>query len=508
MKNTVLIVGAGPTGLVLALWLTKQGIPVRIIDKNAEPVVSSRALGIQARTLELYQQMDLADEIIAAGHPTLQVNLWANGQKRGFLQLVKQGEKLTPYPFLLIYPQDQHERLLIRRLEELGVVVERDTELIAFSDYPDHVNAQIIGPHGKENYHVRYVAACDGGKSLIRHQLGLNFPGGTYSQIFYVADVVAKGDAMDGGAHISLDQHDLAFLLSYGKPNQARLIGIVREDRIESLETLTFDDIRHTAIQDLGLSIEKVNWFSTYRVHHRIVPDYRVGRIFLVGDAAHLHSPAGAQGMNTGIGDAINLAWKLAAVIKNQAAEQLLDSYQIERRAFAEKLVKNTDRLFSLITAQGYLFSQIRTKVVPYILPKIYKNPQLSQFVFRLISQLSICYRRSPLSQGTDGQLCAGDRLPWVEQPQGNNFESLKQMLWQIHVYGTVQPQLKMWCKMNNISLYSFAWDEVCEQAGLSKDAVYLLRPDTYIALIDPHADTQTLQQYFNQRHINCSMPI
>ncbi|SFT17026.1 FAD binding domain-containing protein [Acinetobacter bohemicus] len=138
-----------------------------------------------------------------------------------------------------------------------------------------------------------------------------------------------------------------------------------------------------------------------------------------MGDAAHLHSPAGAQGMNTGIGDAINLAWKLAAVIKNQASEQLLESYQIERRAFAEKLVKSTDRIFSIITAEGALAAKIRTQIVPYLLPKIYNNAPLS----RIISQLGIHYRHSPLSQGKTGKIHAGDRLPWIQQARSNNFE-------------------------------------------------------------------------------------
>jgi 2-polyprenyl-6-methoxyphenol hydroxylase-like FAD-dependent oxidoreductase len=138
-----------------------------------------------------------------------------------------------------------------------------------------------------------------------------------------------------------------------------------------------------------------------------------------VGDAAHLHSPAGAQGMNTGIGDAINLAWKLAAVIKNQASEQLLESYQIERRAFAEKLVKSTDRIFSIITAEGALAAKIRTQIAPYLLPKIYNNAPLS----RIISQLGIHYRHSPLSQGKTGKIHAGDRLPWIQQARSNNFE-------------------------------------------------------------------------------------
>ena len=178
MKNNVLIVGAGPTGLVLALWLSKQGIAVRIIDKNTESSQSSRALGIHARTLELYQQMDLAEEVIQAGYPNVQLNLWASGKKRGVLKLIEQGKTLTPYPFILIYPQDQHERLLIRHLEKFGVHVERSSELLSFTHHAEHICAEIRTPQGVEHYSARFMAACDGGKSPIRHLLRLKFSGG------------------------------------------------------------------------------------------------------------------------------------------------------------------------------------------------------------------------------------------------------------------------------------------------------------------------------------------
>lgn len=178
-----------------------------------------------------------------------------------------------------------------------------------------------------------------------------------------------------------------------------------------------------------------------------------------MGDAAHLHSPAGAQGMNTGIGDAINLAWKLAAVIKNQASEQLLESYQIERRAFAEKLVKSTDRVFSLITAEGALAAKIRTQIAPYQLSKIYNNAPLSHFIFRIISQLGIHYQHSPLSQEKTGKIHAGDRLPWIQQAQSNNFESLKQINWQIKTFAPVDvPDHTLSPIAQNRHGYKFAW--------------------------------------------------
>ncbi len=197
MRSDVLIIGGGPTGLVLALWLTKLGVKVRIIDKTAEPSTTSRALAVQARTLELYRQLDLADAVVEQGHRVPAVNLWVKGEPATRLPFETIGSDLTPYAFLQIFPQDQHERLLIERLEALGVSVERRSELVGFTDEGDGVTARLRGPEGREDScEMRYIAGCDGARSLVRETIGTGFPGGTYRQIFYVADVEAAGPAL------------------------------------------------------------------------------------------------------------------------------------------------------------------------------------------------------------------------------------------------------------------------------------------------------------------------
>jgi 2-polyprenyl-6-methoxyphenol hydroxylase-like FAD-dependent oxidoreductase len=192
VRSDVLIIGAGPTGLVLALWLTRLGVKVRIVDKTAEPGTTSRALAVQARTLELYRQLDLADTVVARGHKVPAVNLWVKGEPATRLPFEAIGSGLTPYSFLQIFPQDQHEQLLIERLEALGISVERRTELVSFADEESRVIANLRGPDGhEERCEANYIAGCDGARSTVRETLGTGFPGGTYRQIFYVADVEA-----------------------------------------------------------------------------------------------------------------------------------------------------------------------------------------------------------------------------------------------------------------------------------------------------------------------------
>lgn len=506
-KTDVLIVGAGPTGLVLALWLTKLGVKVRIIDKSDAPGTTSRALGIQARTLELYRQLDLADAVVAAGRENKGINLWVKGEKKGRLGFGDAGASLTPYPFLLIFPQDQHERLLINRLEGMGVQVERRTEFLGFEDKSDGIVARLRLPDGTEqSCEASYLAGCDGARSPIRHAIGTGFEGGTYPQIFYVADVeVARSKGVaDGEIHVSLETADFLALFSYGNPGQARLIGTVRDER-EDVETLTFDDVGRRAIDALGLKIAKVNWFSTYRVHHRVTSRYRVGRAFLLGDSAHVHSPAGGQGMNTGIGDAINLAWKIAAVLKGEAPDNLLDSYETERKAFAVRLVNTTDRVFTFVSGEGPLSDFIRTRVAPILLPLVFRIPALRKTAFRIISQTMINYRASALSGGKAGKIAGGDRLPWVVNDGCDNFQSLTALTWQVHVYGTADPALASWCASRQIALHVFDFGAAHEAAGLASNAAYLLRPDTYVACAIANGNPAALEAYLTQRGIRRS---
>jgi len=205
----VLIVGAGPTGLVLALWLTRLGVRVRIVDKTTEPGTTSRALALQARTLELYRQIGLADAVIEAGRRIEAVNLWVAGKQAAHAVFGNMGTGLSPFPYALIYPQDEHELLLVDRLAEAGIEVERRTELLGFEDTDGRVLAHLRGPDGvQEAYVAAYIAGCDGAHSTVRETLKIGFPGGTYAHLFYVADVEARGAAINGEVHVGLDTTD------------------------------------------------------------------------------------------------------------------------------------------------------------------------------------------------------------------------------------------------------------------------------------------------------------
>ena len=502
-RSDVLIIGAGPTGLVLALWLSKLGIAVRIIDKTSEPGTTSRALAVQARTLELYSQLDLSDAVVQNGHKVAAANFWVKGEPVARLPLSTIGEGLTPYAFLEIYPQDEHERLLIERLEAFGITVERDTELQSFEETSDGITARLRLPDGQqETCQACYLAGCDGARSIVRKTLDTGFPGGTYQQIFYVADVQARGPTFNGELHVDLDEADFLAVFPLAGEGRARLIGTVRDERADRAETLQFEDVSSRAIEHLKVQIDQVNWFSTYRVHHRVADHFRTGRAFLLGDAAHVHSPAGGQGMNTGIGDAINLAWKLATVLSGGATPKLLDSYETERIAFARRLVATTDRVFSFVTADGPIADVMRIRVAPFLIPKMISFEAAREFMFRTVSQTTLNYRGMPLSEGVAGHVHGGDRLPWAHDGEGDNFESLKNPSWQVHVYGDTSDEMIVWCTEHHLPLQVFDWRPVFETVGLARNGFYLLRPDTYVAIADYSADPKVIERYFRDREI------
>ena len=499
----VLIAGAGPTGLVLALWLTRQGVRVRIVDTTAQPGTTSRAMAVQARTLELYRQLDLAGSVVERGHKVASLNLWARGERAASVAFEAIGAGLTPFSFLEIFPQDQHEALLVEKLTSLGVSVERCTELVSFTEYPDRISARLRTGGGVEQVcEASYLAGCDGARSLVRAAIGSDFPGGTYPQVYYVADIKGTGPPVDGNLHVDLDEADFLAVFPMAGEGRARLIGTVRGDRVQDAQDLKFEDVSGRAIENLKLKVNRVNWFSTYHVHHRVAEHFRKGRAFILGDAAHIHSPVGGQGMNTGIGDAVNLAWKLAAAVQGRAADSLLDTYELERRPFALRLVATTDRAFTFVNADGRLADIVRTRIAPIVLSRALALEPVREFMFRTISQITLNYRDCPLSLGRAGEVHGGDRLPWVASAGADNHESLNSLSWQVHVYGTARGSLGEWCASHALPLHVFAWTEAHAEAGLAQDALYLMRPDTYVALAEPSGDPAVLQRYCTERQI------
>jgi 2-polyprenyl-6-methoxyphenol hydroxylase-like FAD-dependent oxidoreductase len=498
----VLICGAGPTGLALAIGLVRRGIAVRIVDENAESGLHSRAMVVHARTLEFYRALGFAERMIAEGIPVETVRVREGGgvEAREVLaaDLATIGQGLSPYPFVLCYPQDDHERFLVRELESLGTAVERGTVLTGFSEAGDAVDAVLRHGDGREErVRASYLCGCDGAHSAVRHGMGVGFPGGTYEQLFYVADVKIDGP-LRTDLTVNLGRNTLALMLPVRLTGMQRLIGLV-PPALSDRPDLDFEAIRTDVEALLGLTVAAVNWFSIYRVHHRVAEHFRKGRAFILGDAGHIHSPAGGQGMNTGIGDAINLAWKLADVLRGRAPETLLDSYESERITFARQLVGTTDRAFTALVSGGAFGQLTRRFVVPLALSAGLRFGATRHAFFRLVSQIGIAYRDSALSAGEAGAVKGGDRLPWVASQ--DNFAPLASLGWQLHVYGDAHPDLKRAAQALGLPLHRFAWDGDAEGAGIAIDAALLVRPDGYVALAAGRADAAAALEAYARQH-------
>ncbi|KAJ5460054.1 uncharacterized protein N7458_001606 [Penicillium daleae] len=524
-ETDVLIAGAGPTGLVLALWLHVQGVKIRIVDQGEGPAPNSRALAVHARILELYHQLDLADELIEHGYQLPATNVWVNGSHRAHINLRQFGTGLTPYPYLLTLPQDEHERLLEKRLNSFGIFVERKTKLQKFVDNGSSITATLASANGHESTcEAAYIVGCDGAHSAVRHGIGAKYEGGTYVPLFYIADIVAEeqdSPLFNGEAHLTFVDETFNLILPYVEERHVRLIGTTipktngtqETDISESQHEVTFEDVLPEIKKTSKIEIQKVNWFSTYRSHHRVADKFRSNRAFLVGDAAHIHSPVGGQGMNTGIMDAINLAWKLATVIKHpsmteEAKNALLDTYEPERRSFALDVVGATDHGFTVLTSSGFLPHILRAWVIPYLIPLVTRLETVRMEIFRRGSQLVCSYRGNRmLNQTTQGSEAVqpGDRLPWVKTEQQDNFSTLRDICWQVHVYGDSLVGLEEWCKTKHVQLTIFDWDEKHGKVGLKEGSAYLLRPDQYIAGIFEGDDLKSkLDEYFSTRGLLC----
>jgi 2-polyprenyl-6-methoxyphenol hydroxylase-like FAD-dependent oxidoreductase len=514
LPTEVFIAGAGPTGLVLALWLARLGIRVRIVDRASEPGTTSRALGVQARTLELYRQVGLARTLVEQGLEVGALNLWVKGKRRGRAELGRVGRGLSPFPYLLVHPQDLHERDLVARLEAEGVRVERGTELVAVDDRDVSVRARLRRADGtEETCEADYLAGCDGARSTVREEIGDGFPGGTYAHVFYVADVEAGGDAIDGELHVSFDGADFVAVFPMRGMGRARLVGALRED--DGAEgggegrELGWEDVRQGAVAAIGIDVRRVSWFSTYRVHHRVANRFSIGRVFLLGDAAHIHSPVGGQGMNTGIGDAVNLSWKLAMVLRGEADPCLLATYEPERRAFALKLVETTDRIFQVVTRPGPLADRVRN-LAPRLVAGAFRLASARRGLFRLVSQIGVEYRHGGLAEGRAGAVHGGDRLPWVPARGGepDNFAPLASLRWQVHVYGPASRELARSCAALGLALHVRPFGAGPRRAGLSRGALYLVRPDGYVALADPAAKPAHLRRFLERRALRPGQPV
>ena len=337
----VLIVGAGPTGLSLAITLRRWGVPVRIIDRNAQPTSVSKALALWSASLEALQGMGVVDRFVAEGQ---RLNALCVGEGDRRLATLAVGEGIdSPFPFPLLLPQSRTEALLTERLAELGVTIERSVELVGLSQDASGVTATLHHADGHdETVRTKYLAGCDGARSAVRQALDITFEGYTEPQTFLLADVKIDGGNLDHRS-IYLWWHNGGTVAMFPFGNEVwRIFSMRGEDSPKGDEPATLEEMQRCVDRfgPRGLRIHDPSWLSIFRINERLVTKYRVGRCFLAGDAAHIHSPAGGQGMNTGIQDAVNLGWKLAHVLNGAGnSEVLLDSYEAERRPIARAVI-------------------------------------------------------------------------------------------------------------------------------------------------------------------------
>lgn len=474
----LLIAGAGPTGLVLALQLARRGVGFDIISAAAGPGETSRAIAIHARTLEFYDQLGFADEILALGSIARSIRIRHGGHDLATIALGEIGRGLSRFPFVLMLAQDDHERFLIGKLRELGIEVRWNCALVALEQTADTVHVTLRQGEVEQPAHYDYVCGCDGAHSAVRHATRVGFAGGTYEGLFYVADVEIAG-AQPGELVVHLEAGTFALMMPVRRDGGVRLVGIVDDTQGEP----DFAALRPGIEAVVGARVDTLNWFSTYRVHHRVVAQFRIGRCFLLGDAAHLHSPAGGQGMNTGIGDATNLGWKLAAVMRGEASDALLDTYDVERKPFAQQLVATTDRVFRWVVDKGLAGQLLRRLLLPRFAPLAMRMSMARTAFFRRVSQIAISYADSPLSDGEAGSITGGDRFPFVvdQRPVAATAEHAPPG-WTARLFAQPSDDLAVALRGAGFRVIVEPWTAEVGQSGLEHDALYLVRPDGYIA--------------------------
>lgn len=488
IKTPILILGAGPTGLMLSAQLHRYGAPHIIADKKAGITELSKALGVQARTLEQYRQLGIAATAIEQGFIAENLRFIVNGRTRTAIRFGEIGAGLSPYPYLFILEQSRNEALLHDYIISRGGEVRWSTEIADLRVNGDGYAGLLKHSDGtSEPFECQYLAGCGGASSPVRDFLGLPFPGGTNEQLFFVADIKLETDLEKQGLVLAIAGDEfLAFFPMTGE-NRYRAIGILPQT-VTDPDNFDFDVLKTHIEENLGIEAKVTGhfWHSGYRVHHRIVNDFRAGNAFLIGDAAHIHSPAGGQGMNTGIGDAVNLGWKLAGVVNGWSGEDILASYNEERRPFGVQLVHTTDRAFGMMVSKSWLPRIIRTYVLPVVLGIVTKYQPLRRLMFKTISQTRITYRNSALSNGVGtGALHSGDRFPWFEWDGGNSFDWLSNEGYIVLRFGgAAGREIPGWTgPVTELDITGPAATAAIA-AGLPKSGLAVVRPDMHLAEI------------------------
>ncbi|MGI9254564.1 MAG: FAD-dependent monooxygenase, partial [Thermomicrobiales bacterium] len=416
--TNVLIIGAGPAGLALAVELARRGIAFRIIDRAEGPAAESRALGTQARTIEHLRMMGIGADRLTPSLIVRGITIH-DGERRLATLPTHVSRPDVTYDGLLVMAQADTEQMLLRRLDELGARVERSTTLAALSQDGDGVLATLDGANGAEVVHSRYLVACDGARSTVRHHLRAGFAGATYPQEFLLADGTIDADLPRDLGNGWLHPDGLLFLLPLPEPGLWRVIVNAERPGEDDRTPPSLEDITTIVARRTGGSVQLVNtvWRSRFRINCRMVDHYRYGNVFLAGDAAHVHSPVGGQGLNTGIQDAVNLAWKLSLASRGRAATSLLDTYAEERMPVARGVLNGTDKGTRAIMTANPALRWLRDRAIS----AVSNIPAVQGALIKRISELGLDYRASSLTSpanraGFDpGAPRPGDRAPQAD---------------------------------------------------------------------------------------------
>jgi 2-polyprenyl-6-methoxyphenol hydroxylase-like FAD-dependent oxidoreductase len=512
MKTDVLIIGAGPSGLSLACQLLRYGVDFIIIEKNEGITPYSKAIGVHARTLEILDQIGLAQEAVANGTVAETARLIIDGEMRGELRFSDVGKGMSPFPFVLMLEQSKTERLLYEYLQNHQKDVLWKTELETFKQDTEGVVARVKASDQETlTISAKYIVGCDGPKSFVRHTLGLEFEGSTFERIFYVADAQVDWQMSHDTLHVCFSPDSFVVFFPLKGEKRYRIVGLFPEEFNKDEGDILYQEIE-TRIKSetrLDLDIHDVEWFSTYKVHTRHVNKFSAGRGFLAGDSAHIHTPAGAQGMNTGIQDGYNLAWKIALVLQG-TNEKLLETYNEERLENAKRLVKTTDRFFGFAAGTDWLMNFLRLHVLPPIAKHIFSLDVVRRFAFPAISQIGINYRHSSVSHHAgdeDFQIKAGDRMPYFLINGKSVFDRLREpkFHWLIFSDRKSDGGQELTTELEDKYRGLIDFDvipldpQVIEVFGANQSFGVLLRPDNYIAFITMETSPGGLTAYLNR---------
>jgi 2-polyprenyl-6-methoxyphenol hydroxylase-like FAD-dependent oxidoreductase len=513
MINTdVLIVGAGPTGLSLACQLVRYGIDFVIIEKKAGVTTHSKALGVQARTMEIYDQLGIAPQAIAQGQIAGKIRMIAKGKICGEVDLSNMGQDLSPYPYLFVLEQSKNEQLLYDYLQSHQQAVRWQTELEYFTPYKAGVTAQVRTAEGRSDIIVaKYLVGCDGPHSPVRKALGLTFEGSALERLFYVVDAQIDWPFTHDAGYACLSKASETLFFPMAGDRRYRIVGTFPEGFDQPEGEVPYADIEQCIKDDtqLPLHLSNVNWFSVYKVQTRAVNQFSSGPCFVAGDASHIHSPAGGQGMNTGIQDVYNLAWKLAFVLQGHASEKLLATYNEERLPNAQQLLAMTDRAFDVMVGSSWLFSFMRTTVLPLVAKYAMGRDFVGKSIFSSISQIRINYRNGSLSQHNGDKafrIKAGDRMPHFLLDRASIYDQLRSPKFHLldfsdRARSSLDLQQEFGKKYDDLIAFKHIplSPQITEIFGTIQPFKLLLRPDNYISLIAPEIFSANLKTYMRR---------